>query len=122
MKHLKDINEFVNLPLTEQELLEMANITSEDTGIPNVVIWAGPNPASHGKRIKVSNIPNTFSGHDCFTITIPDLQIKGTVNKKFITTEILDRIMSWIKNNKEIIEQYSDKKISTRTFLDNLTK
>jgi hypothetical protein len=43
------INEYLdNQDLSEQELLEMANITGDESGIENVVLWIGPNPKSHG--------------------------------------------------------------------------
>jgi hypothetical protein len=49
-----------NSYLSEDELFEMANVTEETTGIKDVVIWIGPNPKSHGKRVKISNIPNKY--------------------------------------------------------------
>lgn len=88
------INEYRNYELYElnnDKLLEMSNISSEDTGIDNIIIWVEPNPAYHWKRIKVSNFPNSFRINDCFTLTIPDFKIIGKVNTKLITTDVLNK-------------------------------
>jgi hypothetical protein len=58
MKRIFEYKNFNNL--SNKELLEMSNITYKTTGIKNVVLWIGPNTEYHGKRIKVSNIPNKF--------------------------------------------------------------
>ena len=117
---MKRYFEFVDNGLSEDELLEMANVTDESTGINDVVLWIGPNPTSHGKRIKVSNIPNKISSSDLFTITIPDMNIIGDVNSKFITKSKLDDIKKFITINLQLIEDYSEYKITTKRFLDNL--
>jgi hypothetical protein len=106
--------------LSEDELFEMANVTEETTGIKDVVIWIGPNPSSHGKRVKVSNIPGKISSIDCFTLTIPKFEIIGDVNNKFIDSLKMDKIRSFIENNLKLIEDYSEYKISTKELLDNL--
>ena len=35
--------------VTDEELMEMANISPNKTGIKDVFIWIGPNPNSHCK-------------------------------------------------------------------------
>lgn len=121
MKNIFKYFEFVDSnSLSEDELFEMANVTEETTGIKDVVIWIGPNPNSHGKRVKVSNIPGKISSSDCFTLTIPKFEIIGEVNSKFIDTPKMDKIKSFIKNNLKLIEDYSEYKISTKELLDNL--
>jgi hypothetical protein len=109
-----------NSYLSEDELFEMANVTEETTGIKDVVIWIGPNPMSHGKRVKISNIPNKISSSDCFTITIPKFEIVGEMNTKFIDSIKLENIKKFISNNLSLIEDYSDYKISTKQLLDGL--
>ena len=106
--------------LSEDELFEMANVTEETTGVEGVVIWIGPNPKSHGKRVKISNIPNKISSSDCFTITIPKLEIVGDVDTKFIDSVKLEKIKKFISNNLKLIEDYSDYLISTKDLLDGL--
>ena len=114
MKNVVKYFEFINNSnnLSEDELFEMANVTEETTGIKDVVIWIGPNPKSHGKRVKVSNIPGKISSSDCFTITLPNFEIIGNINKKFIDSIKLKEVKEFISN--KLIEDYSDYKISTK--------
>jgi hypothetical protein len=122
MKNINKYFEFIDNSnsLSEDELFEMANVTEETTGIKDVVIWIGPNPKSHGKRVKVSNIPGRISSNDCFTLTIPNFEIIGNVNTKFIDSIKMEKIKEFIMNNQSIIEDYSDYKISTKQLLDGL--
>lgn len=115
MKYIKEFVEY-------EELLEMANFTKKTTGISDVVIWIGPNPPGHGKRIKVSNKPNSFDFYDTFTITIPELEIIGEVDSKFINSDTLNRIYEFIKLNMQVISEYSDRKISTEELIDRIKK
>lgn len=116
------ILEFRDFNLTNQELMEMANITDETSGIQDVVIWIGPKEPSHGDRVKISNIPNSFNGHNCFTMTIPDLKIIGEIDNTFITSKKLKKIKEFINKNMNVILQYSHFQISTKTLLDTLQK
>ena len=115
----KKFNEF-NTSMTDKELLEMANVTDETSGIKNVVIWIGPSPMAHGHRIKISNTPNTFEGSNCFVMTIPDYEIIGKINGKFITSDKIEKIKEFVKKNIEIILKYSNYQMSTKDLLDNL--
>jgi len=120
---MKKLFEYKNFnQLSEQELLEMANVTYKTTGIENVVLWIGPNPEYHGKRIKVSNLPNKFTGSNCFTLTIPKFEIVGKVDETFITTKVLDKIKEFVTLNYQIISDYSDYLISTEDLIENLKK
>lgn len=122
MKNIKHINEYFDSSVNDDdEMFEMANITQKTTGIKDVVIWIGPNPASHGKRVKVSNIPNSFEA-DCFTITIPELNVIGKVNTKFITSSVMNKIKKFITTNNDLISKYSDRKLSTEDLLVGLKK
>ncbi len=116
---MKYIKEFVDY---DNELLEMANFTKKTTGIEDVVIWIGPNPPNHGKRIKVSNKIDSFDPQETFTITIPDLKIIGEVNTKLISNQILDKIFDFINKNIEVISEYSDRRISTEELIDRIQK
>ena len=121
MKNIFEFNEYkYHTVITDDELLEMANISSKKTGLTNIYIWIGPNPHFHGYRIKVSNIPDKFSKDDCFTITIPKLKIIGNVNRSFIDDKKIKNIFKFIKLNEEIIKQYSDENISTDELIDGL--
>jgi hypothetical protein len=125
MKKILEFNEYNNLSkycnvITDDELLEMCNISPKTTGIENVYIWCGPNPHSHDKRIKISNVPDKWSKSDCFTITIPDLRIIGEVNKSLIDNHELNKIKRFILENIDIINQYSEEKISTDEFISKI--
>lgn len=106
----------------EQELLEMANVDWKNTGIKDIVLWIGPNPGQHWRRIKVCNNKNTFDFSDNFTLTIPEFKVIGKVNTKLITTEVLEKIKKFVNINFQIICDYSDYKISTSDFIENIKK
>ncbi len=106
--------------LSEDELLEMANVTDVTTGIKDVVLWLGPQKNSRNKMIKVCNIPNKISRVDCFTIVLPKFEIVGFVNEQFIDEFKMDKIKEFIIVNQQLIVDYSDYKISTKYFLDGL--
>lgn len=104
----------------EPRLLEMANVGKKHTGIDNVVLWIGMDPQQHFLRVKVSNVPGKWSS-DNFTITIPKLDIVGKINKSFISGEVLDDILNWIKLNLETIIAYETGEIVyTDDFLEKL--
>lgn len=103
-----------------KELLEMANIPGDRTGIIDVVIWIGP--SHNGHRIKISNIPNKADINDTFKITIPDYKIIGKVNSNFIDKDKLDNIKKFIKLNKELIIKYSNHEIFTTDLIENIKK
>jgi hypothetical protein len=125
MKKFSQINEYYDAnssSLSEQELMEMANVGPKTTGIDNVVIWVGPNPGQHWKRIKISNIPNRIDDKDLFVLTIPDFKIIGNVNTKFITSKIMEQIKKWVVDHMQAIIDYSDKKLLTDDFIEALKK
>ena len=119
---MKKIVEYKEFSQSERELLEMANVTYKTTGIEDVVLWIGPNPEYHGKRIKVSNLPNKFTMSNCFTLTIPKFEIIGEIDEKFITTKVLNKIKEFVTINYQVISDYSDYLISTEDLLSNLKK
>lgn len=108
--------------ITDDEIMEMSNITSKTTGIKDVVIWLGPNPHYHGYRIKVSNIPNKFSREDCFTLTIPELNTIGKINNKLINKKKLEKIKEFVRINMKLIIDYSNEEIATDELIEKLRK
>jgi hypothetical protein len=119
VKNIYEFNEYrFATSISDEELMEMANVSPKKTGIKDVYIWFDPH--YHGRRIKVSNIPNKFSKNDCFTITIPKFEIIGQYNSNLITTSVLDDIIKFVKLNIKAIEDFSDEKISTDEFIDKL--
>lgn len=121
MKKIFEFNDYKYIStISDDELMEMANVSPKKTGIKDVFIWFGPNPHYHGRRIKVSNIANKFSKTDCFTITIPEFEIIGKVNPKLIDSDKLDKIKTLVNKNLKLIEDFSDELISTDEFIDKL--
>lgn len=120
---IKRVNEYKTYTeIDDEELIEMSNLSSKVTGLKDIIIWVGPNPNYHGKRIKVSNIPNKISKSDCFTITIPELEIIGNVNSVFIDNRKLQKIKEFVKLNMEIISKYSDGEMTTDEMINSLKK
>jgi len=121
MKKIFEFNDYKYIStISDDELMEMDNVSPKKTGIKDVFIWFGPNPHYHGRRIKVSNIANKFSKTDCFTITIPEFEIIGKVNPKLIDSDKLDKIKTLVNKNLKLIEDFSDELISTDEFIDKL--
>lgn len=121
MKKIFEFNDYKYIStISDDELMEMANLSPKKTGIKDVFIWFGPNPHYHGRIIKVSNIANKFSKTDCFTITIPEFEIIGKVNPKLIDFDKLDKIKTLVNKNLKLIEDFSDELISTDEFIDKL--
>ena len=132
MEHIKkyndylNINEYLNPPMTEQELLEMSNYWQDDTGLDNtIVLYMGSTVNTpHVPRIKVSNIPGKSMGNsrDSFTITVPKLIIIGNINKKHINNKKLKTIFEFIMINEQAIIDISNEIISTGEFVKSLKK
>lgn len=122
MKNLYEYNDYFKqfTSISDEELMEMANISSKKTGLLDIYIWVGPNPKYHGKRIKVSNIPNKFSKDDCFTLTIPNFEIVGNINTKLIDSKKLSKIIEFVEINMKLICDFSDEIISTDELIENL--
>jgi len=120
---IKKVNEFKSYTeIDDDELMEMSNISSKTTGIEGVVIWIGPNPHYHGKRVKVSNDIGKFNRSNCFTITIPDLIVIGEVNSNLIDSKKLEKIKKFISINMDVIIKYSDEEILTDEMISSLIK
>ena len=68
------------------------------------------------------SIQKTGSSLDCFTITIPDLNIIGSVNKKHITKAKLEKIFKFIELNMDIISEICEEKIDSVEFITRMKK
>jgi hypothetical protein len=120
MLEYKEILNYVSI--SNDELMEMSNLSQKATGVEDVVIWVGPNPEYHGYRIKVSNEVNKIGKSNCFTITIPELKIIGEVNSKLIDKRKLEKIKEFVKINMSLLIKYSDGEIFTDDLIANLKK
>lgn len=106
--------------LSSKEREEISSVGETATGIKDVILWFGPNPHSREVKVRVSNNPNDLTGNDIFSIILPNFEIKGKVNDEFITPQILEYIIGYLKINKENIFRYSDGLICASDFIINL--
>lgn len=124
MSLFKSLNEILSIYLEDKfAIQEMANYKASELNLP-VNIWIdGPRNMKHGKRIKVQNNYSTnFTPNDLISITISDKPELGKTFKKVkISNKDINIIKQWIILNKQVLEEYSEGKISTRE-LDNLLK
>ena len=100
-------------------LWEMANLTQNDTGLAAIIWVSTKSGVKHGPRIKVKrDYATNFDVGDTFTITISDSpEVIGTHN---LTSKDIKQIIKFIKLNKDILLQYWNTEISTRTMLDSI--
>ena len=120
---IKTFIDIVDQEWSNDQLYEMANVTSRRHGIENVVIWVGATNKQHGLRIKVSNIPNKMDMNNNFTIMMPSLDYDHTQVANWITSKIMDKIITWIKLNQQLLYDYELELITdTDDFLNNIIK
>ena len=120
---IKTFIDIVDQEWSNDQLYEMANVTSRRHGIENVVIWVGATNKQHGLRIKVSNIPNKMDMNNNFTIMMPSLDYDHTQVANWITSKIMDKIITWIKLNQQLLYDYELGLITdTDDFLNNIIK
>ena len=107
----------------EDVLNEMANLGSHNHGIPDVVIWVGKSNKQHGLRIKVSNLKNRWSSDDNFVIQIPSLDYDYEQVAKWITPNVMSKIMDWIRLNQQLLYDFeTDKIMYTDQFIGQISK
>ena len=122
----EELKKYIDMVISEGEndqLYEMANISSRQHGIDSVMIWVGTANKQHGLRIKVSNIKNRFRWDDCFVIQMPSLDYDPSQVAKWIDTRTMQQILNWIKLNQKLLYDYENDLIDdTQEFLDNISK
>jgi hypothetical protein len=104
-----------SLSMTERE--EIASVGESATGIKDVILWFGPNPHSREVKVRISNTPNDLTGDNIFSLILPKYNILGTMNKDFITDDVLSSIIEYIEYNKENIYNYSDGLVCASDFI-----
>jgi len=97
------------------KIFEMSNISSNKTGLFDIVVWVGEKNPRHGHRIKVSNLKGKGvrdKGGD-------DFSIDGDCK---LSKKELNLVFKFININKMNIIDYSNGIISTYDFLKNIKK
>lgn len=97
--------------ITEECLYEMARIQKKDSGLPQQIFVSTKDYGSgnHWARIKVSNIPGTFSKTDNFVVTISKTPQVVSGIPKYKESHVQD-IFDWILLNYEPLLKYWNKK------------
>ena len=93
----------INFDITEDEGFWYTNVHLDSFGIPNVVVWFGPNPDISEILIIVCNNPLVSIVRDCFAVYLPAWRLDGFVNKEILTEEVLEDLKKWIFQNFETI-------------------
>ena len=121
-----ELRKYVNMVLKEEQddvLHEMANLGSHNHGISNIVIWVGKANKQHGLRIKVSNLKNRWSNDDNFVIQLPNLDYDPSQVARWITSDIMKQIMTWIRLNQQVLYDFeTDKIMYTDQFINKISK
>lgn len=100
--------------ITEENLYEMARVQKRDSGLPQMIFVSTRDygTGNHWARIKVSNVPGTFSKNDNFSVSISiDPRIVGG-KSKYSTSDMND-IFDWIKLNHDTLIKYWNNKYET---------
>ena len=122
----EELRTYINMVDTEwndDQLFEMANVTSKRHGIENVVIWVGMAPKQHGLRVKVSTIPNKMDMNDSFVIMMPSLDYDPAQVANWITPKIMKQIMQWITLNQQLLYDYELGRITdTDDFMNQISR
>ena len=115
--------DIVNEEWLNDQLFEMANVTSKYHGIDKVVIWVGRSLKIHGLRVKVSRVPNKMDIEDSFVIMMPSLNYDHLQVPDWINNKTMAHIIDWIKLNQKLLYDYENGLIDdTGYFLDNIVK
>jgi|ERR1035437_7463398 hypothetical protein len=118
---LNELNESFSTKISREEFDVLSSITGKKAGVPELVIWIGPNHNSNRVVVKIGNVPNDYKGKSCFNIILPDFKIIGEVNKSFITESIMNKIMKFLKLNSDLIIYFSTHdNMSDYKFINNL--
>ena len=121
-----ELRKYVNMVLKEEQddvLHEMANLGSHNHGISDIVIWVGKANKQHGLRIKVSNLKNRWSNDDNFVIQLPNLDYDPSQVARWITSDIMKKIMTWIRLNQQVLYDFeTDKIMNTDQFINKISK
>jgi hypothetical protein len=122
----EQLRKYIDMVIKEEQddvLHEMANLGSHNHGIPDVVIWVGKANKQHGLRIKVSNLKNRWSNDDNFVIQLPRLDHDPDQVARWITVDVMKKIMDWVKLNQQVLHDFeTDKIMYTDQFISQISK
>ena len=92
--------------LTASEYVEaMSTLQGNRTGLGNILVWISKRYPQHSARVKVSNIRDTYSPDDNFTLDLDGAHREGDIK---VSPAELERIRNWIVLNRETIIKFWD--------------
>lgn len=96
--------------LTEEVLYEMARVQKKDSGLPQQIFVSTRDygTGNHWARIKVSNVPGTFSKDDNFVVTISNKPAVVAGKTKYTNSQLED-IFDWVKLNQKVLLKFWNK-------------
>ena len=103
--------------LETADLYEMANISTNRTGLPVTVFCSPKGRAKHECRVKVSNIKGGINEYDVFSISVKDLSIEGYCK---LSSDDLETVRWWIHRNRFAILDFWKERLDTLEFLQEL--
>ena len=110
--------------ITEENLYEMARVQKKNSGLPQMIFVSTRDygTGNHWARIKVSNVPGTFSKNDNFSVTVSKTPKVVGSTSKYSTSEMND-IFDWIVLNYDtLIKYWNNKYDSDGDFYNELKK
>jgi len=122
----EELRKYLDMVRLEESLdliHEMANVGPKRHGIENIYIFVGKTNKQHGLRIKVSRIPNRYDDCDNFVIQMPSLDYDPTQVPRWIKSDTMKQILTWIKLNQQLLADYELGNIwDTEEFLNSISK
>lgn len=103
------------------DLYEMANLSSQETGIKGIIVWVngGVDKLQHGPRIKVVK-GNKYRNH--MSSTIPLTGVPKALGNANLSQDDFANIVTWMNLNRELLLAYGNDELSTMQFLTQLKK
>ena len=119
MKAIEIYEDMCQQEWDDDNLFEMARVSSKRHGTNGVIIWVGHTNKRHGLRVKVSNVRDKWSDTDHFVIMMPSLDYDPKKVAKWID---MPSVLGWIKLNQDLLYDYENGLIhDTDEFLDRIS-
>lgn len=118
-RHLNHLTEDKKLRDNPHLLLEMANLTPQQTGIKGVSVYASQEVKNHNEiRIKLSMTGNTYRNSESVAVyfTTNGSAVEASDNKFKLKRKLLRILADWHEQNEELFQQFWDGHIDNDEF------
>jgi hypothetical protein len=104
--------------LDDAEAEDMVSVTTEDTGVDNVVFVSTKGNARHAARIKIAvDPPNSLNAAGTnASMAIHDYGLTGA----YLAPHIVEQAKRFIDRNRDVLLRYWDCEISTKQMIEGL--